>query len=82
MKINVGLIQMRCSSDPAENTRRAAEKIAEAAAAGAQDHLPARDVPHALLLPARGRGVVRPGRTGPRPVAQGLHRGGEKARAW
>ena len=36
MKINVGLIQMRCSSDPAENTRRAAEKIAEAAAAGAQ----------------------------------------------
>ncbi len=36
MKTNVGLIQMRCSTDPAENTRRAAEKIAAAAAAGAQ----------------------------------------------
>lgn len=36
MKTKVGLIQMRCSSDPAENTRRAAEKIEEAARAGAQ----------------------------------------------
>jgi N-carbamoylputrescine amidase len=36
MKIKVGLVQMRCSADPEENTRRAAAKIAEAAAAGAQ----------------------------------------------
>jgi N-carbamoylputrescine amidase len=36
MKTKVGLIQMRCSTVPEENTRRAAEKIAEAARAGAQ----------------------------------------------
>ena len=36
MKTNVGLIQMCCTTDAEENTRRAAAKIAEAAAAGAQ----------------------------------------------
>lgn len=36
MKRTVALIQMRCSNDPAENTRRAAEFVREAGARGAQ----------------------------------------------
>lgn len=36
MKRKVALIQMRCSNDPAENTRRAAEFVREAGARGAQ----------------------------------------------
>jgi N-carbamoylputrescine amidase len=35
-KFSVGLVQMRCSSDPADNLARASEKIHEAAARGAQ----------------------------------------------
>ncbi len=36
MKSKIALVQMRCSADPAENTRRAAEFVAEAAGRGAQ----------------------------------------------
>ena len=35
-KFTVGLVQMRCTSDKEENLTRAAEKIGEAAARGAQ----------------------------------------------
>src|SRR4051794_22627123 len=35
-KFNVGLVQMRCGLDPGENLDRAAAKIREAAAQGAQ----------------------------------------------
>src|SRR5205085_2478280 len=35
-ELRLGLIQMRCSTDPAENLARAVERVREAAKAGAQ----------------------------------------------
>ena len=66
-RFRIGLVQMRCATDPAANVDAAVAGIREAAARGAQGRLPARAVPHAVLLPARGRDAVRPGRADPGP---------------
>ena len=74
----VGLVQMAMSADPAANLERAVAGVREAAKAGAAGRLPAGAVPLALLLPARGRGAVRPGRDRARAHDRGARRGRAK----
>ena len=78
----VGLVQMRCSTDPDDNLRRACEALREAAAAGGAGRLPARAVPHAVFLPGRGPGAVRPRRADPRPDDRGARRRRAGDAAW
>ena len=63
----VGLIQMRCSTDPDDNLARACAMLRQAAKRRCPDRLPARAVSHPVLLPGRGRRAVRPGRADSRP---------------
>ena len=58
----LGLVQMRCSTDPDDNLARAVARHREAAGQRRADRLPARAVPHPVLLPARGPRALRPGR--------------------
>ena len=70
----VGLIQMRCSTDPDDNLQRACALLREAAGQRRPGRLPARAVSHPVLLPDRGRRAVRPGRADPRPDHRGAVR--------
>ena len=49
-EFTVGLIQMSCAMDPNENLEKIKWKIREAAAKGADSHLPPGVVPLAVLL--------------------------------
>ena len=70
----VGLVQMRCSTDPDDNVRRAVRGAPRGGAAGGAGRLPARAVPHAVFLPGRGRRALRPRRADPRTDDRGAGR--------
>ena len=65
----------RCAARPTPTTTSAAPATASARPRGrAQGRLPARAVPHPVLLPDRGPADVRPRRADPRPDDRGARR--------
>ena len=72
------LIQMRCSTDPDDNVRRACAMLRDAAATGRAGGVSAGAVPDPVLLPDRGPGPVRPGRADPGADDRGPGRGGPR----
>ena len=78
----VGLIQMRCSTDPDDNLAPGVRHAARGRRPRGPGRLPARAVPHPVFLPGRGRRAVRPGRADPRPDHRGRWRRSRARRGW
>ena len=78
----VGLVQMRCSTDPDDEPAQGVRGAPRGRRARGAGRLPARALPHAVLLPGGRLVAVRPGRADPRPDDRGARERRAGRRAW